>query len=268
MSTDAGDSAKRIDHYADGAWYDAEYVHIRADIPLYSAVAREAKGPILELACGTGRLTLPMAEAGATVTGVDVEASMLHQAEVNRRAARPEVQARLRFHRGDMRTLALDDRFDRVVLGFNALLHMLEDADLVAVLECGRRHLGPDGRFHLDIYIPYPSMTERDPTGRYDPQQMIDPFGQRWIVTENNRYDPRTQINYMRFYYRPVDANDRPIGAEIYTEIPLRVIFPRELDAFLAQAGLRVMAEFDDYGRTQPYTARAGLRVMELAARP
>ena len=60
-----------MEPYSDGAWYDAEYVHIRADVPLYRSIAREARGPILELAAGTGRLSFPMAQSGATLLATD-----------------------------------------------------------------------------------------------------------------------------------------------------------------------------------------------------
>lgn len=257
----------RVDHYGDGAWYDAEYVHIRSDIPLYQDIAKSADGPVLELACGTGRLTFPMAETGANVFGVDLAPAMIERAREKLAAARPEVQARLRFELGDMRDVRLGVRFDRVVLGFNTLLHMLEDCDILAVLTTGRVHLAPRGRFHLDIFTPYPSLPERDPDGRYDPQQLIDPkTGARWVVTENNTYDPRTQVNHMRFYYQQVDGRGRPIGTERLSEIPLRVIFPRELDGFIERAGLRIAKEFEDFARSVPYAARSGLRVLELCA--
>lgn len=258
---------RRLGHYRDGAWYDAEYVHIRADIPLYRAIAREAQGPILELGCGTGRLTFPMAEAGQTVVGVDNAQPMLERAKEKRAQLPPEVACRVRFEEGDMRTLRLPSRFDRVVLGFNTLLHMLEDHDLLAVLVTAREHLASGGRFHLDLFTPFPSFPERDPEGRYDPQQLIEPrTGHRWVVTENNRYDPRQQINHMSFFYRRVDSNGEPWGPEHISDIPLRVLFPRELDAFVRQAGLHIVREHDDYSREKPYTAQAGLRVLELAS--
>ena len=257
----------RVDHYGDGAWYDAEYVHIRADIPLYRQIAKAARGPILELACGTGRLSFPMAEAGARVVGVDAALPMLERARARTREVSLLVGARLEWVEGDMRSIRLGRRSDRVILGFNPLLHMLEDADLEATLVTAREHLAPGGRFHLDLFTPPEMGAPRDPEGRFDPQQMFDPVTrQRWIVTENNRYDPRTQINHMRFYYRRADAEGQPVGPERVAEIPLRVIYPRELDSWLARTGLRVVAEHEDFERSRPYTAQAGLRVLELEA--
>lgn len=254
-----------LDYYRDGVWYDAEYVHIGGDIPYYVRVASETEGPLLELAAGTGRLTLPMARATRfPVVGLDLSPGMIARAEEKRAQLPPEVQDRLQFVVGDMRSVRLERQFQAVVLAFNTLMHMTEDADLEALLETVRVHLAPDGIFHLDLHTPYPSlMLEREPDGRYDPQQLIDPrTHERWQVTENNRYDARAQLNMMSFFYRRVDVRGVPFGPERRIGLCLRVIFPRELDRWLASAGFDVVGDWEDLGRTQPFTGRGGRRVL------
>jgi SAM-dependent methyltransferase len=256
-----------IEYYSDGAWYDAEYVHIGGDIAYWAKIAAEACGPVLELACGTGRLSIPMAQAGADVFGVDVAPGMIAQANKKRAQLDPEVQERLHFMIGDMRRLKLDRKFAAVILAFNTLMHMTRDADLEAVLATVKSHLGPEGLFHLEVHTPHPAVVPReDPQGRYDPQQMIDPRnGHRYVVSENNEYDPRHQINTMRFFYQRVDAAGSPIGQEWSRTLRLRVIFPRELDRWLESMGFRIVDDWDDFERTQPFTGQGGRRV--LAAR-
>ncbi len=252
--------------YDHGAWYDAEYRMIRADLPLYRAIAREATGPVLELAAGTGRLSFPMAEEGAMVLGIDRSPAML--AEANRKlTARPELGRRLSFALGDMRSLDLGARFDRIVLGFNGLMHLVDDDDLLATLDGVRRHLARGGRFHLDLFTPFPQLPDRDPDGRYDPLPMVDPeTKERWIVTESNRYDPRQQVNCMRFHYRRAGPGGAPVGPERTIEIPLRVWFPRELDAFFRWSGLAIDREYEDLSRSRPYSGHGGLRYLEVVA--
>lgn len=249
-------------HYADGDWYDAEYVHIGGDIPYYERVSREVSGSILELACGTGRLTEPMVKAGSTVVGVDIAPGMLARAQ-NKRAALPaEVQERLRYVHGDMRTVRLGRTFDAVVLGFNTLLHLVRDDDLEAALETVRAHLAPEGRFYFDVHTPHFGLLERDPNGRYDPQQMIDPHtGDRYVVTESNRFLAREQLNLLSFHYQRVDRAGAPQGPERTITLRLRVMFPRELDRWFELAGLRILGEWDDFGRETPFTGRGGRRV-------
>ena len=257
-----------IDHYGDGDWYDAEYVHIKGDIPYYRHVAGSVNGPLLELACGTGRLTLPMADAGATVVGVDASLPMLTRARTKQRALPASVRNRLSFRHADMRTVRLERRFAGIVLAFNTIMHMLTDDDLAAVLATAHVHLRDGGRFFVDLHTPMTDLLDRDSEGRFDPQQMVDPkTGFRYIVTENNSYDPRQQINTMRFYYQRVDGDGVPIGAERYTEVQLRVLFPREIDRWLKDAGFEVLEDWDDFGRTQPFTGRGGRRVLVAARR-
>lgn len=265
-----GLDVEALAYYADGAWYDAEYVHIGGDVPAYVRVASLCDGPLLELACGTGRLTLPMARAAsAAVVGVDVSPGMVSRA-VEKLAREPEpVRARTRFATADMRTMRLGERFDGVVLAFNTLMHMTEDEDLEAALLTVREHLSPRGLFHFDLHTPWPNLAaERDPAGRYDPQPLIDPrTGERWQVTENNHFDPRTQLNAMSFFYQRVDLRGRPFGPERQVTLRLRVIFPRELDTWLWRCGLEIVGDWEDLARTAPFTARGGRRVVSARRR-
>ena len=258
---------ERIDHYGDGAWYDAEYVHIRGDLPYYREVARAVEGPILELACGTGRLTFAMIEAGAEVCGIDIAPAMVAQARRRRAALSPPNRDRLTLALGDMRTFRAGRVFAGVVLGFNTLMHMLTDDDLRSALRTVGAHLPPGGRFYFDVHTPMPELLERDPNGRYDPQQMIEPgTGHRIIVTESNTYDPATQINAMRFYYQRVDRDGAPIGPERYAEVRLRMLEAAALDRLLAESGLEVVEDWGSFDRDRSF-ARSGRRVVVAARR-
>ncbi len=260
--------AIELDHYGDGVWYDAEYVHIRGDVPYYERVARAHEGTLLELACGTGRLSFPMAATGRSVVGIDAAPSMIEQAEAKRRCLPQSERDRLTFHLGDMRKVRLGQTFSAVVVAFNTIMHMLSDDDLYAALLTARAHLPTGGRFYLDLHTPLIELLARDPHGRYDPQQMIDPrTGHRFIVTENNDYDHRRQINTMRFYYQRVDEAGRPIGPERRAQVRLRVLFPRELDVWLDLAGFETVEDWDDFERSRPFTGKSGRRVVVAARR-
>lgn len=260
----------RRDHYGDGAWYDAEYVHMGADLPYYrrvGALAARAGRPILELCCGTGRLSIPMAEAGATVRGLDLSPAMIAQAEAKRAALPAALQARLSFSVGDMCALSDAPRVEDqdIVLAFNGILQLTEDVQLSAALRGIWRQLGPRGRLYLDLYNPLPAPLQREPEGRYDPQQMILPGGQRVIVSENSAYDPRSQLRRLCFYYQPVDAAGAPEGEELLAELSLRQLYPRELDHWLSSHELQVEEDWDGFDRVQPFTATGGRRVMVLS---
>lgn len=252
------------DHYGDGVWYDAEYVHVGADIPGYREWAARRRGPILELACGTGRLTFPMAEAGVVVTGVDYAPPMIRRALAKRAELAPHARGRLDFRVGDMRTLDLGTSFEGVVIGLNSLMHMTTDEDLHAALSTARRHLSASGRLALDVFMPPPAALGRDPDGRYDPQEMIDPRdGQRYVVTESTRYDPARQLHHLTFFYQPVDRRGRSDGPELRSELTVRVMMPRELELWFRVVGLEIVGDWDDLEATAPFSGRGGRRFIE-----
>jgi len=264
-----GMSAEEVKYYDDGVWYDAEYVHIGIDIPYYAGVAAMAGGPILELACGTGRLTIPMAQVGGDVLGVDVVPAMIEQANAKKVQLFPAEQERVEFMLGDMRTLRLNRKFKAVIIGFNTLMHLTDDEDLAATFETVREHLDDDGKFYFDFHMPHPSLPMRqDVNGRYDPQEMIDPRdGRRFIVTENNQHDSRQQITILRFFYQEVDQENKKVGEEFSRTLRLRVIYPREMDLWLKKHGFEIVEDWDDLEKTTPFTAEGGRRVLVVQKR-
>lgn len=126
----------------------ARLERLRASEAFYVAEARHGKNA-LEIGCGTGRLTIPIAKAGVAITGVDLSAAMLGKAR--EKAAADEVVIEL--VEGDMRDFDLGRRFETVLIPGNSLLHMLEERDVERALDAARRHLAPGGRLIFDITL-------------------------------------------------------------------------------------------------------------------
>src|SRR5512132_1222188 len=119
--------------------------------PFYREEARRAAGPVLELACGTGRLTVPIARDGHEIVGLDASPAMLGAARCKAK------QARLRgatFVRADMRSFALEGRFALVIVSCNSLAHLTTNDDLTACFFRIREHLRPGGTVAFDIVNP------------------------------------------------------------------------------------------------------------------
>ena len=120
-----------------------------ADIPFYASLAREADGPVVELAVGTGRVAIPVAQAtGRTVIGIDSSPAMLAQA----RTAAATAGVRLDLREGDMRDLVLEEPAALVYCPFRALLHLPSWADRRRTFERVAASLHPDGRFAWDAF--------------------------------------------------------------------------------------------------------------------
>jgi ubiquinone/menaquinone biosynthesis C-methylase UbiE len=129
--------------------YDEWAGQMTADVPFYVELARDADGPIVELAVGNGRVAIPVARAtGRTVIGLDLSPSMLEQARS--RAAAEGVQ--LELHRADMRELALDEPAALVYCPFRALLHLPTWVDRRRVFERVAAALRPGGRFAWNAF--------------------------------------------------------------------------------------------------------------------
>jgi ubiquinone/menaquinone biosynthesis C-methylase UbiE len=132
------------------AIYDQWSAHMTEDVPFYVALAREADGPIVELAVGTGRVAIPVAtETGKPVIGVDLSPAMLAVARERATEARVDLDLRLQ----DMRDLKLDEPAALVYSPFRSVLHMPTWADKRRVFERVTASLQPGGRFAWNAFV-------------------------------------------------------------------------------------------------------------------
>lgn len=133
----------------DGDHYDAVHAGM-PDVPFWVQRARAVGGNVLELACGTGRLSLPMAEAGANVVGIDVSEAFLSRARRKATSRHLDVT----FERADMRGFALPQMFQCVALPYRSVAVLLTDQDLRACFACVRRHVERGATFIVDAFNP------------------------------------------------------------------------------------------------------------------
>ncbi len=123
------------------------------DVPFYVELAQQAAAtahPVLELGSGTGRVTIPIAQAGASIVGLDNSAAMLAVARRKSEAAGVEVD----WIEADMRDFHLDQRCGLIIIPFRSFLHLLTDADQLACLVRVHEHLVPGGRCALNFFVP------------------------------------------------------------------------------------------------------------------
>jgi SAM-dependent methyltransferase len=138
--------------------YDARHggseAIIRDDVPFYVGLARQAAEvgqAVLELGCGTGRVTIPMAQTGAQVVGLDSSPAML--AVAREKASGLD---NLRFVEGDMRSFDLQERFGLITIPFRSFMLLLTDEDRESCLRCVREHLLAGGCLAFNIANPEP----------------------------------------------------------------------------------------------------------------
>lgn len=116
------------------------------DVAFYCDAAREFGDPVLELGCGTGRVTMALAERGYRVTGLDLSKPMLERAEEKRAKLPAEKRALVHLLHGDMTRFDLREKFSLVIIPFRPFQHLLETDQQVSCLDSVRRHLTSEGR--------------------------------------------------------------------------------------------------------------------------
>ena len=228
------------DFYDHPGLYDA-LLPISAHVPFYVDLARQHAGAVLELACGTGQLTIPVASHGVPTVGLDQSSAMLNVARRRASAAGASVA----FVQSDMRNFALDRDFNLIFVARNSLLHLLSTVDLLTALTAVGRHLAPDGVFAFDIFNPDVRILAR-PLGQRFPVMEVRTakFGPL-CVEETHDYDSATQVNRGTWYISTPDRRDAWIVPMV-----LRSIFPQELPLLLSSAGLELISRFGDLSRT------------------
>lgn len=220
----------------------------RPDVSFYADLARGANGPVLEMGCGTGRVLIPCARAGATMVGVDLSPGMLDVCRRSLAAEPADVQARVTLHEGDMRTVDLPERFALVTLPFRAFQHLETVDDQRATLAALRRLLRPGGHLVLDLFNPSLPLLG-------DERWLREPFVEPAIDLPDGRRVVRSLRLASRDYATQVQV------VEIAHEITwpdgrverhadttrLRYIFRYEAEHLLEREGFTVEAVYADY---------------------
>ncbi len=230
-------------------WYSAVNAWKTDDLPFYQAQAERWAGPggsVLELACGNGRVALPLARAGYRVTATDSAEPMLSQLQARLGLEAEAVRQRVEPLQQDMRRFALDRIFRFIYLPFNSMLLLTQPHERQSMLDRVREHLAPSGAFAFDIFTPDPTKLHDDDEWTIDLDfEADDPEGEGWVhvLRECLRtIDLGRQVIHIRFRYR-ISREDAEL-AFWEDAIDLAYIFPRELELILERQGFRITDRF------------------------
>ena len=235
-----------LEEFSDPANYDMEDPS-DTGFAFYAGLAQETGGPVLEIACGTGRVSIPIARRGFAVTGVDIVPGMIAQAR--RKSAGPST----RWIVGDARTFDLGEQFRLIFLTGNAFQAFLTNADQESLLQRVHAHLHDEGLFAFETRNPLFSHSQT-PEGLFVPLEtkeeeedwpsFIDTSGREVGVSRTCVYDHVAQILHWTTYRRWTEGE---VEQTKVTRIALRYTFPQELAALLTYNGFSIVQQYGDW---------------------
>jgi SAM-dependent methyltransferase len=221
------------DVYEQAELYDLVFEGVDFDIAFWLAVGREARGPVLDLGCGTGRVLLPLLEAGVDADGVDLWPGMLERArsKAHARGFKPRLVA------ADMRDFTMPRRYARVICAFNAFAHADTPDAQIDTLRCVREHLESGGALVLHMSYPSPSYWA-EPDG--EPVKELEvrhpQRGTLIQLWDTRSKDVVQQRQRSSIEYREVDASGHVVASH-RMQTTQRWVYRRELELLLRVAG-------------------------------
>jgi SAM-dependent methyltransferase len=236
--------------------YDAEYAVIRdpsGDRAFYADLARETGGPVLELACGTGRVLLPIARTGIPCVGLDLSPAMLDVFRAK------DLPPNLELVQASMTDYDLGaGRFRLIYAAFRPFQHLLAIDDQLAALACARRHLAPGGLLAFDMF--FPDMARLAGTEEPEAEDVRAQDGDEEVRRYATiRRDHVAQVLHVRF--RHERWRDGVKLSDETTELQMRWFWRFELEHLLARAGFEVKAMYGGFDR-RPFAAKGEMIVV------
>lgn len=252
-------------------WENAQTLG-RRDVPFWQRLASEARGPVMELGCGTGRVSIPLARAGIDLVGVDRSEPMLARARQrisrspNHQLGKPGGSGTakatgtakapsVRFVRADIRQLPFEDQaFPMVIAPYGILQSLIRPRDLTATLASVARVVAPGGTFGIDLVPDVPKWSE------YSNRVQLrgKAGGAQLTLVESVRQDPKRRLTtFEQTYVERRGGRTR----EHRFDLTFRTLSVPQMSRQLERAGFSVDAVLGDY-RGRPWDDRADVWII------
>lgn len=223
---------------------------LHGDVEWYQRKAVESGGPVLELGAGTGRIAIPIAEAGVRVTALDLDAGMLDRLRQKAHTLPADVRSRLHVSHGDMRSFALDEQFALVIIPFRAFLHNITREDQLAALRRAHAHLRPEGELALNVFHPSLEYMAAH-AGAYAGvwrwlKTQKHPDGGFVVYSDATRYD--TVRQRLEGMIRTEEFSpDGSLRSTNMMHLELAYLYPSDIASLLAESGFELVRISGDF---------------------
>lgn len=228
------------ENYRFAKYYDDYYGRHVEDIPFWCDVVSNCD-KVLELACGTGRITLPLIENKKEVFAIDYSEEMLEKIHKKNKSGNKVITSCQ-----DMRNFIVGELFDAVIITANSINHLENAHDLLKCLHSCERCLKPNGILVFDALNPFFKFLTRKPNMSYDHDTFITSDTKEIInVFETSHYEKSTQINTVVYHY--TDEN----GNTYNQQTKVRMYFPKELDFIIEMSPFRIINKYGWYDKRE-----------------
>ena len=229
-----------FENYRMADFYDDYYGRNTGDIDFWVEQCKN-KNKILEIACGTGRITIPIIESGKKVYALDYSSAML---DILKEKSKTNKYSKddIELFCQDMRNMNFNIKFDIIIITSNSVNHLEKTEDFEQLLSCAYNLLEKDGVLIFDALRPRFKYLTRNMDEYYDYDEFIlSKTGERIQICENSKYNHATQINNVNYYY--TDSN----GKKTVLNTKVRLYFPQELDYIISKSKFKVFEKYDWY---------------------
>lgn len=246
-----------IEHYLDPQLYDEEYKNRRTDVRFYikwsKSLLKNKPQRMVELGCGTGRLTIPLIKKGFSVLGIDQSSVMLDHLREKLSHQPEKYSHRLTTVQGNLlqlEHLVQNEKFPLVICPFHTLMHFHKRRDVLALFSKIHTILDDDGYFIFDILMPDIRWLIRNPEKRWSKSYLTHPkTDEKFCYTTNHLYDPVSQVALIHMFYQSVDEKKIAIPSqkEKVAVLSQRQFFPEEILQLIDDGMFTVKHKFGDF---------------------
>ena len=234
-------------------YYDLIYQGVAPDdVAFYLECAGSMPGPLLELGCGTGRITLELAKAGHRTVGLDLSTPMLAKLEAKLENEPDGLGKLIELRQGSMEEFQLDEKFGLVIAPFRAFQHLLTTEAQRKCLACIKSHLKPEGSFVFNAFEPnldyIYKVIQQGPAWQLS-NEASDGEGITVKRFYRNTYDMANQLINVNWKFEVYETEGKLLDTR-FEEMQLRWTYRHEALHLLELCGFEVVEKYADFKRT------------------
>ena len=245
-----------FENYRMADYYDDYYGRNIGDISFWVNQCKD-KNNILEIACGTGRITIPIVKSGKKVYALDYSSAMLDVLKEKMLESGYD-NNNIELFCQDMRDMKFDMKFDIIIITSNSVNHLEKTEDFEKMLSCTYNLLNDGGLLVFDALRPKFKYLIRNTDEYYDHDEFtLSKTGETIKICENSVYDHATQINNVNYYY--TDSK----GKRTILNTKVRLFFPQELDYIIQKSKYKLVGKYDWYD-LRPFEGKTNEQIFIL----